>query len=213
MFTGFRPETIDFLWGIRFNNNREWFLAHKQEYLDYLYNPMKELGSAAFEPLSAIPGLELHVSRIYRDARYAHGVPYKDSLWLSIRHDSAYWAEAPILYFDLHPDYYGYGAAVVAPRADALQRYRDRIAGNPVAFLRLLADMKKATGFELTGREYSRKKPCPDPRLAPYYNLRELMLLTDPPISDELFHPELADTVAETLKKLLPFYNFCRDFI
>lgn len=29
MFTGFTPETIDFLWGIRMNNNREWFLEHK----------------------------------------------------------------------------------------------------------------------------------------------------------------------------------------
>ena len=211
MFTGFRPETIDFLWGIRFNNNREWFLAHKQEYLDCLYNPMKELGSAVFEPLSAVPGLALHVSRIYKDARYAHGVPYKDSLWLSIRHDSVYWAEQPILYFDLHPEYYGYGFAVVAPRADALQRYRDRIAGNPDAFLRLLADMKKETGFELTGREYSRKKPCPEPRVEKYYNLKNLMLLTDPPISEDLFRPELADTVADTLEKLLPFYNFCRE--
>ena len=24
MFTGFSPETVDFLWGIRMNNNREW---------------------------------------------------------------------------------------------------------------------------------------------------------------------------------------------
>lgn len=29
MFTGFTPETIDFLWGIRMNNNRDWFLEHK----------------------------------------------------------------------------------------------------------------------------------------------------------------------------------------
>ena len=94
MFEGFRPETIDFLWGIRFNNEKSWFEAHKQEYLDYLYNPMKELAAAVYEPLRAEPGLALHVSRIYRDARYAHGRPYKDSLWFSIRHDSeAYWAE------------------------------------------------------------------------------------------------------------------------
>ena len=29
MFEGFTPETIDFLWGIRMNNNRDWFLEHK----------------------------------------------------------------------------------------------------------------------------------------------------------------------------------------
>ena len=31
-FQGFSPETVDFLWGIRLNNNRDWFLAHKAQY-------------------------------------------------------------------------------------------------------------------------------------------------------------------------------------
>ena len=41
MFTGFTPETIDFLWGIRMNNNRDWFLEHKKQYVSTLYEPMK----------------------------------------------------------------------------------------------------------------------------------------------------------------------------
>ena len=31
MFNGFSPETVDFLWGIRLNNNREWFTDHKKD--------------------------------------------------------------------------------------------------------------------------------------------------------------------------------------
>ena len=38
-----RGQADYFLWGIRFNNHREWFLEHKQDYLDYVYNPLKEL--------------------------------------------------------------------------------------------------------------------------------------------------------------------------
>ena len=34
MFTGYTEKTIEFMWGIRLNNNREWFTAHKQDYLD-----------------------------------------------------------------------------------------------------------------------------------------------------------------------------------
>ena len=30
MFTGFTDETVDFMWGIRFNNERTWFEAHKE---------------------------------------------------------------------------------------------------------------------------------------------------------------------------------------
>ena len=36
MFQGFSQEAVDFLWGVKFNNNREWFTAHKQEYLSCL---------------------------------------------------------------------------------------------------------------------------------------------------------------------------------
>ncbi len=40
MFTGFTDETVDFMWGIRFNNERSWFEAHKEIYLEHFYRPM-----------------------------------------------------------------------------------------------------------------------------------------------------------------------------
>ena len=57
MFPGFTPETIDFLWGIRMNNNREWFLEHKKDYVQYLYEPMKALGKELFVPFLEMPAL------------------------------------------------------------------------------------------------------------------------------------------------------------
>ena len=56
MFEGFTPETVDFLWGIRMNNNKEWFTANKKQYTDFLYHPMKELGKELFEPFLDKPG-------------------------------------------------------------------------------------------------------------------------------------------------------------
>ena len=87
MFTGFTPETIDFLWGIRMNNNREWFTENKKNYTKFLYEPMKELGKELFEPFLNRPGNLLKVSRIYRDARMHPPEPYKESLWICIRQD------------------------------------------------------------------------------------------------------------------------------
>ena len=69
MFLGYSPETVDFLWGIRMNNNREWFLEHKKDYVKYLYEPTKALGKELFEPFVEKSGDLLKVSRIYRDAR------------------------------------------------------------------------------------------------------------------------------------------------
>ena len=87
MFTGFTPETIDFLWGIRMNNNRDWFTANKKQYTETLYQPMKELGRELYASFLDRPGNLLKVSRIYRDARMHPPEPYKESLWICIRQD------------------------------------------------------------------------------------------------------------------------------
>lgn len=76
MFQGFSDKTIDFMWGIRFNNEKTWFEAHKEEYLTHFYNPMRELGRQVFDEMTQRHGdlgLVLKVSRIYRDARRLHG--------------------------------------------------------------------------------------------------------------------------------------------
>ena len=45
MFTGFENEIIDFFWGIRFNNRRDWFGEHKETYVKKIYEPMKALAA------------------------------------------------------------------------------------------------------------------------------------------------------------------------
>ena len=81
MFTGFTDETVDFMWGIRFNNERSWFEAHKEIYLEHFYRPMVELADEIYAFLREQRpdyGLVRKVTRIYRDARRLHGRgPYK----------------------------------------------------------------------------------------------------------------------------------------
>ena len=91
MFQGFTPEAVEFLWGIKFNNNREWFLPRKEQFLALVDRPMRELGSELFDAIAAEypkQSLKLHVCRIYRDARRLFGRgPYKDHLWFTIETD------------------------------------------------------------------------------------------------------------------------------
>ena len=49
MFKGFTDATTDFLWNIRFNNEREWFNEHKQEYIDHLWEPFKALAHDVYD--------------------------------------------------------------------------------------------------------------------------------------------------------------------
>ena len=212
MFQGFQSETIDFLWGIRLNNQRSWFEEHKQQYLDTLYTPMKELAQAVAEPFEQVPGLRCRVSRIYRDARLAPATPYKESLWFNLRRDSDSWSQHPCLYFELKPDEYSCGFILWAPKAESMQRFRERLDENPEPFLKLAEDLRRTTGLSISGRQYVRKKPCAHPEAAEYYNLKQIVASYQLPLDQRLYEPELADWVRKILLGCLPLNEFCQQF-
>ena len=213
MFTGFTPETIDFLWGIRMNNNREWFLEHKKQYVDTLYEPMKALGKELFQPFMDKPGTILKVSRIYRDARLHHPLPYKESLWICIRQDVQWWAENPCLYFEINPDRVHYGFFYWQPGTARLVEFRKRIAARPDEFLKLIADTEAAVGQPITAELYKRPKIADDPRLAPFYAWKgQIGCVREEEIAPALFGPELAQRAREFIKKLIPLYDYFTQF-
>lgn len=206
---GFSPETIDFLWGIRMNNNRDWFLSHKEDYLSRLYRPMLALAEELRPAFRDVPGMACKVSRIYRDTRMPQpDGPYKDGLWISFRPDAMYWGEHPCLYFDLHPEEAEYGFVLWHPKPAQMERFRRDLREAPERFLRLTERAERETGLRLTGDEYKRKKEGETPETARFYNLRSLVCCRTLPIGPELFAPELADTVRETLLRLLPLYEY-----
>ena len=134
-FTGFYPETIDFLWGIRLNNNREWFEAHKADYQRFLWEPMKALAADVEAAFTGIEGLRMRVSRIYRDMRMHPPVPYKETSWMCLRHDGASWLEHPCLFFELTSEGYSYGLLLWNPRAAAMERWRTQLGDRTEEFL------------------------------------------------------------------------------
>ena len=213
MFQGFTPETFDFLWGIRMNNNREWFLAHKQQYTDTLYQPMKELGKALFEPFLDAPGNVLKVSRIYRDARMHHPDPYKESLWICIRQDVEWWAENPCLFFEICPEGISYGFILWHPRTAALEDFRKYISAKPDEFLSLIQDTEKATGIPVTASLYKRPKVTDNPALEPYFAWKgNIACVREEAPSEELFTPELLSRVQTLFSQLRPLYDYFNRF-
>ena len=209
MFTGFTPETIDFLWGIRMNNNRDWFLEHKKQYVDTLYQPMKELGQQLFEPFLERSGDILKVSRIYRDARLHHPDPYKESLWICIRRDMEWWAENPCLFFEITPDGVSYGFSLWHPKTAAMEGFRARIAAKPEEFLEMLHGVQNAVGMEVTAQCYTRPKPAPIPELPPYFGWKaDLGLIVHEDVGEPIFGPELGQRVGAFLEKLIPLYDY-----
>ena len=213
MFEGFSPETIDFLWGIRMNNNKEWFTANKKTYVDHVYEPMKALGKELFQPFLEKPGNVLKVSRIYRDARMHPPEPYKESLWICIRQDVEWWAENPCLYFEVNPEGVSYGFFFWKPRTAMLEEFRKYIAAHPDEFLELIRSTEEAVGQPILAELYKRPKPTEDPRLEPFFAWKGVIGCTrDIAPGPEMFGPELKDEVADFFEKLVPLYDFLNRF-
>ena len=213
MFTGFTPETVDFLWGIRMNNNRDWFTANKKQYTDHLYHPMKELGGELFEPFLDKPGNVLKVSRIYRDARMHPPEPYKESLWICIRQDVEWWAENPCLYFEINPDEVHYGFFIWKMRTSAMEDFRRHITAYPDEFLELIRSTEEAVGQPILADTYKRPKPTDNKDLEPYFAWRgQIGCTRDIPPGPGMFGPELKLEVADFFEKLTPLYEYFNRF-
>jgi len=213
MFEGFSPETVDFLWGIRMNNNREWFLANKEQYVSKLYEPMKALGAHLFQPFLDKSGELLKVSRIYRDARLHHPLPYKESLWICIRQDVDWWAENPCLYFEINPEGVDYGFFIWRPRVSTMQEFRNDIAAHPDKFLKMIRKTEKDTGLSITAECYKRPKPTEDPRLERFFAWKgQIGCTVHEDFSEATFGPELGDRVLAFFQKLIPVYDYFNKF-
>ena len=213
MFTGFTPETMDFLWGIRMNNNRDWFTQHKGDYVRTLYEPMKELGQAVFQPFLERPGNLLKVSRIYRDARMHPPTPYKESLWLCIRRDVDWWAENPCLYFELNPEGANYGFFYWKPRTSMLEDFRRNISAKPDDFLKLIFDTEAAVGQPVTAECYKRPKPTDNPALIPYFAWKgQIGCTREIAPGDRLFGPQLEEEVSGFFEALTPLYEYFNQY-
>lgn len=215
MFHGFSQETVDFMWGIRFNNERSWFMAHKEDYLKHFYQPMKELGAevqARLQEKFPESGLNLKISRIYRDARRLFGRgPYKDHLWLSLFRWESEESEGarPVLWFELAPDGWSYGMGFWCARPVTMAKHRARILRDHRPLLELAEKLNGQTEFKLDGPDYSKlSQPAPCEELAGWYKKKSIVLLHEEPLTEELYSHELVDRLVEGFSFLMPYYDY-----
>ncbi|MCL1843086.1 MAG: DUF2461 domain-containing protein [Defluviitaleaceae bacterium] len=213
MFEGFTQETIDFMWGIRLNNNRTWFEAHKDEYKRVFHEPMKELGQEVFARIAAEYsdyGFIHKLSRIYKDARRVRdGEPYRDSLWFSIEKPTGEESSGILTFwFSLDPEGWTYGLGYYAAKAATMEKLRARIDANPEEFEKLVALLDSQDEFKLEGPEYARKKQSPTPKTQEWYNKKSFSLIHYGSIDGEIFSREIADRLIIGYKSLMPFYDY-----
>ena len=210
MFTGFSQETSQFMMDLALNNDRPWFEAHRDIYERSLKKPMDELAREVMaEMVRRFPDdpFELHISRIYRDARRLFGRgPYKEELWFSLK-PSRNMEGGGNLFFGIDALSWQLGCDFWRdPRGMA--GFRKSMDDDPAAFLKLVRWFDGQDYFALYGGEYSRKKGHADDELSPWYNKKYLYMMHSEPFNEKLFSHDFVTLAADRLSDLMPFYRY-----
>jgi uncharacterized protein (TIGR02453 family) len=135
-FAGFPPETLKFLKQLKRNNNRDWFLAHKDIYELKVKAPMTEfvfhLGLALhqFAP-ELIVDPKRAIFRIYRDIRFsADKSPYKTQIAAVFVPRGIPKNTGAALYFHIEPTQVMVAGGTYMPDPATLRILRQHIAAH-----------------------------------------------------------------------------------
>ena len=214
-FQGFTPETGTFLWDLAFHNERPWFQANKDRFLRVLKEPFDAMAretKAEMERRYPDEIFQLHISRIYRDARRLYGrPPYNDHLWFTI------WTGAdkrdnPAFWFMFSKSDYGYGTGLFEADAADMAEYRKYIEEHPDEVGALARKLNAQKTFRLDGEDYKRPKGHVSALLDPWYNKRWGGVGAHFDQEGDAFSPELPRIVADGFDFMMPYYRFFRKF-
>jgi uncharacterized protein (TIGR02453 family) len=209
--------TFRFLTELAENNDREWFAANKQRYLDELRDPLLDW-IEAFAP--KLRKLSPHMVadprpvggslfRIYRDTRFSKDKrPYKTHAGLSFRHAQGRDVHGPVLYLHLEPGQVFAAAGMWHPPSEAVRQVRDAIVAHPERWKRAT----RGRGRALDDDEGERLKRAPrgyDPEHPLVEDLKRKSFT-----QSELFTPkqacapDFAERVASAYRRATPLMQF-----
>lgn len=152
--------------------------------------------------------LNLHISKIYRDARRLFGRgPLKDHIWFSFQNELEGRENAPCLWFELGCEGYGYGFGYWCQPA-AAARFRRLADQNPKELEKLAKKLDEQDVFSLQGPEYARPKGHADDSLNHWYNRRSFSISCERSYDELSYSRELLDAVKDAYQFLIPYYQY-----
>jgi uncharacterized protein (TIGR02453 family) len=218
-FGGFSPESLGFFEGLAANNNKVWFEDHRDDFEQYLMEPLKSLVSdlsgamLAIDPgLVTIPAVDKTISRIYRDTRFSRNKsPYKTCLWITFKRRSPDWKTAPCFFFEISADGYRYGMGFYSATKETMDSLRRFIEAKPAEFRNIVADFGKQDTFTLEGDRYKRPlNPALPDDLQLWHGRKNIYFICQRPVDGRLFTRGICDDLREGFGLLKPLYGMLR---
>lgn len=211
---------FDFLEDIKQNNNREWFTENKSRYLD-IKKDIEHFSAHLFWELNTFdtslqnPGEKPYFFRIYRDARFAKGKPYKDHIWILIWQG---WKPAMHqksgYYLHIEPWNSFLIWWIWRPEPPVLKAFRESIDNNSQELKSILSDKKLNKLFELRWDKVKTapkwyKKDHPDIDLLRYKDFYVLHNFKDEEVLSDNFFKDLV----KLSKITYPINNYINSLI
>lgn len=163
--THFRPALFSFLRDLQANNDRDWFNANKDRYVNDVQEPALDFITDFAEPLRRIsPHFEANARtqggslfRIYRDTRFSKDkTPYKTNTGMHFRHEAATSVHAPGFYVHLEPAGSFAGAGIWRPSAAVANQIREAIVKDPDGWEEVSRGKEFLEVWSLTGDKLKR---------------------------------------------------------
>jgi uncharacterized protein (TIGR02453 family) len=215
-FNGFYPESLEFFENLAANNNKAWFEEHRDDFEQYLMEPLKSLVSdlsgamLAIDPeLVTIPAVDKTISRIYRDTRFSRNKStYKTCLWITFKRRSPDWKTAPCFFFEISADGYRYGMGFYSATRETMDEMRRFIEAKPAEFRKVAAAFGKQDTFTLEGERYKRPvNPALPDDLQPWHGRKNIYFICQRPVDGRLFTQGICDDLREGFGMLKPLYE------
>jgi uncharacterized protein (TIGR02453 family) len=217
-FNGFSPKTMKFLRGLKANNNKAWFQAHRADYEQHVLGPLRDLVTDLGDFMLDIdmrfeitPAVNKTISRIYRDTRFSSDKsPFRSTVWITFKNRKKDWTTRVCGYFfELSVDSYRYGMGFYDAAPAIMSKFRQVIDENPKEFLKAISFFDKQKIFVLEGEKYKRiideNKP---EKIQHWYQRKNMYLVCNRKIDDTLFSSKLVDDLISGFGLIAPFYNF-----
>ena len=217
-FKGFSPKTLKFLRGLKANNNKAWFQAHRADYEEYVLQPLRDLVidlgdfMLDIDPYFEItPAVNKTISRIYRDTRFSKDKSlFRSTVWITFKNQSRDWTTLVSGYFfELSVDSYRYGMGFYNAAPKIMSVFREMIDEEPDEFLNAISFYSKQRTFVLEGEKYKRILDKTKPRkIQNWYQRKNFYLVCNRKIDEVLFSSRLVSDLSRGFKLIAPLYHY-----
>lgn len=172
MPTYFTPASFRFLRDLAANNERDWFAANKERYLDLVqepalafisdFAPRLQKISPHFEADARVQGGSL--LRIHRDIRFSKDkTPYKTNVGMRFYHEAGSDIHAPGFYLHLEPANSYAGVGLWRPEAPVARQIRQAIVDDPAGWKRAAHGKAFLSRYTLDGESLQKPPQGFDP--------------------------------------------------